>query len=70
MRVKNPSPKLQAAAMACVESGPYDAFTYRGRRYRMIRCTGAAHSNPYIDNCLACAPMWGWILSDEGKVGA
>ena len=23
------------------------------------RCTGEAHSNPYIDNCMVCAPYWG-----------
>jgi hypothetical protein len=24
------------------------------------RCEGSAHSNPHIDNCLQCAPRWGW----------
>lgn len=23
------------------------------------KCTGEAHSNPYVDNCGACAPRWG-----------
>lgn len=32
------------------------------------RCTGEAHSNPYIDHCPVCMPGWGWI-EDEIKVG-
>ena len=27
----------------------------------VIPCTGDAHSNPYIDNCGACMPGWGWV---------
>lgn len=23
-------------------------------------CEGEAHSNPYIDNCMVCAPRWGY----------
>jgi hypothetical protein len=23
-------------------------------------CHGEAHSNPHIDNCMTCAPRWGW----------
>jgi len=23
-------------------------------------CRGEAHSNLNIDNCLTCAPRWGW----------
>lgn len=25
-------------------------------------CDGAAHSNPWIDNCGICAPFWGKVL--------
>ncbi len=25
-------------------------------------CHGEAHSNPFIDNCMVCAPQWGIIL--------
>lgn len=25
-------------------------------------CHGAAHSNPWIDNCGICAPFWGKVL--------
>lgn len=24
-------------------------------------CTGEAHSNPFIDNCMVCAPRWGFV---------
>lgn len=30
-------------------------------------CPGDAHSNPYIDTCLTCAPRWGFIV-DRFKV--
>lgn len=34
--------------------------------YRAVQCDGEAHSNPHIDNCGVCAPMWGWIaVKDE-----
>ncbi len=29
--------------------------------YKLMECDGEAHSNPYIDHCLRCAPRWGWI---------
>jgi len=25
----------------------------------LVPCTGEAHSNPYIDHCMMCAPRWG-----------
>ena len=25
------------------------------------RCTGEAHSNAFIDNCMVCAPRWGFV---------
>jgi hypothetical protein len=24
-------------------------------------CRGEAHENPYIDNCMCCAPRWGLV---------
>lgn len=33
--------------------------------YRLVECDGEAHSNPHIDNCLRCAPRWGWIEIPE-----
>ena len=27
----------------------------------LVPCTGAAHSNPHIDNCMMCAPRWGQV---------
>lgn len=29
----------------------------------LVPCTGEAHSNPHIDNCMLCAPRWGQMLS-------
>lgn len=29
--------------------------------YVAMRCTGEAHSNAYIDNCMQCAPNWGVV---------
>ncbi len=28
-----------------------------------VKCPGDAHSNPYIDNCMICAPRWGIVMS-------
>jgi len=28
---------------------------------RLVDCPGEAHSNPYVDNCLRCAPRWGKV---------
>jgi len=30
-------------------------------------CTGAAHSNAHIDNCMECAPRWG-IVDDYAPI--
>jgi len=27
----------------------------------LIPCGGEAHSNACIDNCMVCAPRWGWV---------
>lgn len=29
------------------------------------RCTGEAHSNAFIDNCMVCAPRWGFVGAKE-----
>ena len=29
---------------------------------KIIKCGGEAHENPYIDNCMCCAPFWGKIV--------
>jgi hypothetical protein len=26
-------------------------------------CDGSAHSNPHVDNCMLCAPRWGWVVA-------
>lgn len=31
--------------------------------YSVQKCTGEAHSNPYIDHCMVCAPEWGIVVS-------
>jgi hypothetical protein len=37
-----------------------------------MRCQGEAHKNSFIDNCLLCAPNWGWIPTPrpDGAVAA
>jgi len=37
-------------------------FNYRGSNYLVRSCPGAAHTNPHIDNCGTCAPLWGRLL--------
>lgn len=29
----------------------------------LVECPGEAHSNPFIDNCMLCAPRWGQMMS-------
>ena len=31
----------------------------------LVPCTGEAHSNAFIDNCMICAPRWGEMMSYE-----
>lgn len=33
--------------------------------YKLIPCTGHAHSNAHIDNCGMCAPRWGFVEVPE-----
>lgn len=35
----------------------------------VIKCTGEAHSNMYIDNCMVCAPRWGEYYSCPACTG-
>lgn len=45
--------------------------TKEGAKYKLVKpeeaglvpCNGEAHSNPYIDNCMVCAPRWGTMMS-------
>lgn len=38
---------------------------FEGKKYfvrlgmHIVKCTGEAHSNAFIDNCMRCAPHWG-----------
>ena len=38
-----------------------DTLAHRVKTGRMIPCTGEAHSNPFIDNCMVCMPLWGVV---------
>jgi hypothetical protein len=29
--------------------------------FHFVPCTGEAHSNGHIDNCMICAPFWGRV---------
>lgn len=33
--------------------------------YDATICTGAAHSNPWIDNCMVCMPRWGIVVRPQ-----
>jgi hypothetical protein len=33
----------------------------RAQLTKLAPCRGEAHSNPHIDNCLTCAPRWGFV---------
>lgn len=30
-----------------------------------VPCTGEAHSNAFIDNCMCCAPRWGKVVNHD-----
>ncbi len=36
--------------------------TKKTSKFHAIPCPGEAHSNPHIDNCMLCAPLWGKIV--------
>lgn len=31
-------------------------------KFHVVPCTGEAHSNPHIDNCMVCAPLWAEVV--------
>jgi hypothetical protein len=33
----------------------------RTKTGKMVKCTGEAHTNPFIDNCALCMPRWGEV---------
>lgn len=33
--------------------------------FKLAPCHGEAHSNPMIDNCSRCAPLWEWVVIPE-----
>jgi hypothetical protein len=43
---------------------------YVKRGYRLIQCTGDAHSNAHIDGCMQCLDgIWGWMLAKARPTG-
>jgi hypothetical protein len=38
---------------------PFCKEHFSTHRIVTVKCTGEAHSNPYIDNCGVCMPHWG-----------
>lgn len=38
---------------------PFCKEHFATHRIVTIKCTGEAHSNPYIDHCGVCMPHWG-----------
>jgi len=32
----------------------------------LVPCTGEAHGNAFIDNCMVCMPRWGWVENEMG----
>ena len=41
-----------------------DVYVRKG--FVAVDCAGEAHSNPHIDNCGRCAPLWGvMVVKDE-----
>jgi len=53
--------RLTLSQAKTVASNFRDA-TYCRDGYKLIPCAGAAHGNPYIDNCSICAPRWGVVM--------
>lgn len=50
-----------------VEADDGRVFTLAPRRPtgRLLPCPGEAHGNPFIDNCMLCAPRWGEVAEYE-----
>ena len=38
---------------------PFCREHFKTHRLIGVKCTGEAHSNPFIDNCWTCMPFWG-----------
>lgn len=45
-------------------AGTHSVYVKNG--YKLVPCTGEAHSNPHIDTCMSClSGTWGWELVPE-----
>ncbi len=52
---------LEGGYLKAYNCGHAVLITPKGyRELGYVPCDGAAHDNPHIDNCLRCAPRWGW----------
>lgn len=62
-----PSPGGLWQCGACGSVDMLQCHTHEGPLpgMRLVQCTGEAHSNPYVDNCMLCAPRWGLIEIPE-----
>ena len=61
----SPAPKAQKIKPQTVtveETGKTVALAPRVAT-GLVPCTGEAHSNAFIDNCMICAPRWGLVMS-------
>jgi hypothetical protein len=43
--------------------------TYVRKGWHLVECDGEAHSNPFIDNCYICAPLWGDVAVPDWVTG-
>jgi len=53
--------EARASVARCRDDGEKN-FQYCRDGFKLIPCDGGAHSNPHIDNCMKCAPRWGWVM--------
>jgi len=46
---------------SAIDAGVPPGTQFPRQGFRLTICFGEAHSNIFIDHCLACAPRWGWL---------
>lgn len=54
---------------APISEYPLDSYRFDALAKRFVhpdyvteKCPGEAHGNPHIDNCMICAPYWGFVF--------
>ena len=61
-KVRVPFPKDESCPRNCHEETLEGKKLFVRNGYHAVPCTGAAHSNPYIDNCMSCLyDEWGIV---------